>query len=196
VAGPPAVSALPTDSNVVPMPVVAHSRLAALAGALLLAAACSSSSTAPAAPAPGGAVDATVAAASGADGRLAGTPGAVSITQDPTDPQQSGPRDAVQIQAARIDGDTLRLTVQYGGGCRQHVFRLVAASVFLESLPVQSLLVLGHDAKGDPCRALVRPDLAFSLAPLAEAYRRSYRTQTGTIDVRLQGWTTALRYTF
>ena len=160
---------------------------------LALAAACSSGATESTADGP---VDATVAAVAATDGRLAGTPGAVTIVADPNDPRQAGPRDPVQITAARIDRDTLRLTVQYGGGCRTHVFRLVGGYAFAESLPVQTGLHLGHDAGGDVCKALVRPELAFSLAPLAEMYRRGYQTRSGTIDIHLAGWTPTLRYTF
>jgi hypothetical protein len=176
-----------------PTPTLPRLAARALAGALLLAAACSSNGTAPPA---SGSVDATVAASTAGDGRLVGTPGAVTIVADPNDPRQAGPRDPVQIVAARLDRDTLRITAQYGGGCAQHVFRLVGGYAFAESLPVQTGLVLGHDAKGDNCRALVRAELAFSLAPLADVYRRGYNTRTGTIDVRLSGWDGLLRYTF
>ena len=160
--------------------------------AVLLLAACSSGTRAPAEP--GGAIDATVAATQTGDGRLAGTPGAVTILEG--DPALAGPRDAAQILAARVDGDTLRLEVQYGGGCARHVFRLVAGTGFMESNPVQTRLYLGHDANGDMCRALVRPTLAFSLAPLAAQWRRNYGNRPGTMIVRLEGWTGELRYTF
>jgi hypothetical protein len=162
--------------------------------ALLLVTACAG---APTAAAPDGAIDATVstvAATQTGDRRLAGTPGAVTILEG--DPAQAGPRDAAQIQAARIDGDTLRLEVQYGGGCTQHVFRLLAGTGFMESNPVQTRLYLGHNANGDMCRALVRPTLAFSLAPLAELWRRNYGRRPGTMIVRLEGWTGELRYSF
>lgn len=179
------------------LPYVVRPATVSLAAALLalLAAGCSSSPTAAAA---GGALDATVAATSAgaADGRLVGTPGAITIVANPDDPRQAGPRDAVEIAAARIDGDTLRLTAQYGGGCAQHVFRLVGGYAFAESLPVQTGVHLGHDAKSDRCKALVRAELAFSLAPLADVYRRGYQTRTGTIDLHVAGWTPTLRYTF
>jgi hypothetical protein len=76
------------------------------------------------------------------------------------------------------------------------VFRLVGGYAFAESLPVQTGLHLGHDAQGDLCKALLRAELAFSLAPLAEVYRRGYQTRAGTIDVHLAGWTPTLRYAF
>ena len=160
--------------------------------AALLLAACSSGVSAPSEP--DGGIDATVAAAQTGDRRLAGTPGAVTIL--PSDPAQAGPRDAAQIQAARIDGDTLRLEVQYGGGCASHVFGLLAGTGFMESDPVQTRLYLGHNANGDMCRALVRPTLAFSLAPLAAEWRRNYGNRPGTMILRLEGWTGELRYSF
>jgi hypothetical protein len=167
-------------------------RLARRVLAALLLAACSGGAST--APDPSAAVDATVAATQTGDRRLAGTPGAVTIVVG--DPAQAGPRDAVQIQSARVDGDTLRLEVQYGGGCSQHVFRLLAGTGFMESNPVQTRLYLGHNANGDMCRALVRPTLAFSLAPLAEQWRRNYGRGPGTMIIRLEGWTGELRYSF
>lgn len=180
---------------VLPTPLARRSLARRSLAAVALLAACSSGGSAPAEP--DGATDATVstvAATQTGDRRLAGTPGAVTILEG--DAALAGPRDAAQILAARVDGDTLRLEVQYGGGCAQHVFRLVAGTGFMESNPVQTRVYLGHDANGDMCRALVRPTLAFSLAPLAAQWRRNYGNRPGTMLVRLEGWTGELRYSF
>ncbi len=167
------------------------SYVARAAAVSLLLAACSSGGGGTTSPATGAPHDAVVAVAP-AGGN---TPGALVFVDDPRDVRQTGPRDPLQIVSARVDGDTLRLTVQYGGGCAQHALRLIGTHVFMESNPVQTGILLGHDAQGDRCRALVRPDVAFSLAPLADAYRQSYRTN-GTIVLHLEGWEPALRYTF
>lgn len=105
------------------------------------------------------------------------------------------PADRLEFQQVRITGDVLEATVSYGGGCAEHTFALVFANVFLESLPVQMRGLLSHDARGDPCRALLTRTLRFDLTPLKEAYRASYRQPTGTII--LQGnWERPLRYDF
>jgi hypothetical protein len=86
--------------------------------------------------------------------------------------------------------------VQYGGGCRDHAFVLVASSAFAESNPVQAFVELVHDANGDLCKALVTRDLKAPLLALRDAYRTSYRTEHGTISIRLTGFAGALLYTF
>jgi hypothetical protein len=93
--------------------------------------------------------------------------------------------DAATIEEARLEGGRLHLRVSYGGGCAPHHFGLHFEPVFLESMPVQAMLRLSHDAHGDLCRALLGRELVFDLAPLAEAYRQAYASQGGTIDLRL-----------
>ena len=141
--------------------------------------------------------DAAAAAGSGANApRLVMSPAAAVLVRDLRDPAEVGPRDPVRIVDARVHGDSLRVAVETGGGCRRHTFRLAIAQGFLESDPVQVRAALGHDAQGDPCRALLRGELAASLRPLAEAWRRDYRAQRGTVIIHLDGWSTALRYSF
>jgi hypothetical protein len=60
--------------------------------------------------------------------------------------------------------------VQYGGGCAEHTFELVAGPM-LKSLPPKQLLDVSHDAHGDNCRALLQTKIQFDLTP----YRGSPR---------------------
>jgi hypothetical protein len=170
-------------------------RAAAALFALTAAVACTQGTAAVSDPAP----DASAAAGGGngaQDRRLVMSPASAVMVRDLRDPREVGPTDPVRITAARIDGDSLRVSVETGGGCAQHVFRLAVQSTFLESFPVQVHAALGHDSNGDRCRALLRADLAASLAPLADTYRRAYQTRTGVITLRLEGWGEGLRYTF
>jgi hypothetical protein len=80
---------------------------------------------------------------------------------------------------------SLHVRARYGGGCRQHQFRLVLFKTFRESYPVQSDAVIMHSANGDPCRALLGRDMSFDLRPLRDHYRRSYQTSAGVIRLRL-----------
>ena len=86
--------------------------------------------------------------------------------------EESAPRasDRFDLLDARIKGDSLLLSVQYGGGCAEHTFELVAGPM-LKSLPPQQLLDVSHDAHGDNCRALLQTKLQFDLT----AYRGSPR---------------------
>jgi hypothetical protein len=178
-----------------PIPTPRRVAAALLALAALVSAACSQGT------APAGDQAPDVAAAAGGDGgqtdqRLVMSPASAVIVRDLGDPREVGPTDPVRITAARVDGDSLRVSVETGGGCARHVFRLAVHDAFMESNPVQVRATLGHDANGDRCRALLRADLAASLAPLADAYRRGYQTPNGVIVIRLAGWDEGLRYTF
>ena len=95
------------------------------------------------------------------------------------------PPDPYTVEQVSVKGDSLRVTVRYGGGCRTHEFRLLLFKTFRESYPVQSDALLAHNANGDSCKALREDDLRFDLTPLRDHYRRSYQTQSGVIRLRL-----------
>ena len=94
--------------------------------------------------------------------------------------------DAYTINAATLQADTLTLNVSYSGGCETHAFTLVAEERFLESFPVQLRVSLAHNANGDTCEALITEDHHFDLTPLKEVYQKGYRTDIGTIVLRLK----------
>jgi hypothetical protein len=111
--------------------------------------------------------------------------------------EELGPPAPYRVREARMEGDVLVVTVQYGGGCREHRFTFAWPGAFLESNPVQTPLVLHHDdGGGDPCRALPMETLRQDLSPIREAYQAAYRTQHGTVVVVLQGAGTSVRYDF
>lgn len=94
--------------------------------------------------------------------------------------------DAYTINAATLRGDTLTVNVSYSGGCEMHVFTLVAEERFLESFPVQLRVSLAHNANSDTCEALLTEDYHFDLTPIKEVYQKGYRTDEGTIVLRLK----------
>lgn len=95
-----------------------------------------------------------------------------------------------------VANDSLHVTVRYAGGCQRHEFSLHASRVFMESHPVQSPVVLHHEANGDTCRALLTRELQFDLTPLRDAWRAGYQQQHGTIILRLRGYGEGITYTF
>jgi hypothetical protein len=111
--------------------------------------------------------------------------GQIVITPDADAPQW--PSDPVTIHAVEVKGDSLELTVSYGGGCRDHSFMLLADAAWMESYPVQTGVRLAHDAKGDACEALLTRVLRFDLSPLKAAYVASYRTASGIIRLNVRG---------
>jgi hypothetical protein len=99
------------------------------------------------------------------------------------------------LQEALISGDSLKILVEYGGGCGEAAFGLLTDGYFKESYPVQLDLRLILKSM-DPCDALVQRSLCFDLAELSEAYNNSYRTTGGTIILHLKDHVVTLEYNF
>ncbi len=81
-------------------------------------------------------------------------------------PLPSTPADPVQIIQTTIAGDSLGITVRYGGGCETHEFQLVTDGSVMESFPPQVALRLLHNANNDRCKALETREVSFDIAPL------------------------------
>lgn len=106
------------------------------------------------------------------------------------------PQDALAIESATVFGDTLRLTLRYGGGCRPHRIGLLLGNAFMESHPVQVHARLAHDAAGDMCKALLTRTQDFDLTPLKRRYRASYGAGAGVVVLNLARYPGSVRYTF
>jgi len=74
------------------------------------------------------------------------------------------PSDAFSLLEATVEGDSLRVHLEYGGGCADHEFQLFQAGPTLRSMPPKQPLRLIHQAHGDPCRALIREWRAFDVS--------------------------------
>ncbi len=74
--------------------------------------------------------------------------------------------DSFRLLESNVEGDNLILLVQYGGGCREHEWKLKTNGAYAKSLPPQITLNLEHNANSDMCRALVTDTLKFNLEPL------------------------------
>jgi hypothetical protein len=110
--------------------------------------------------------------------------GQIIITPDADAPRW--PSDPVTIHAVEVKGDSLELTVSFGGGCRIHEFSLLADAAWMESYPVQIAVRLSHDAKSDACEALLSRVLRFDLSPLKAAYATSYQATSGIIRLNVR----------
>ncbi|MBK13038.1 MAG: hypothetical protein CL849_05845 [Crocinitomicaceae bacterium] len=93
------------------------------------------------------------------------------------------------VQAASIENDTLNVTVQYGGGFREHAFRLVADEAATKSLPRQLPIRIEHESNGDMGRALIAEERAFDLRHLRDPSQ-------GRIVLHLTGWDSPLEYVY
>ena len=117
------------------------------------------------------------------------------VVSDPDSTADLG-ADEYELNAAAIVGDTLAVTVSYGGGCEEHLFALDASGAFAESDPVQLMVSLAHNANGDACQRWVTQDYCFSLAPLKTRYQEEYQQDSGTIVLQLAGAERELVYEF
>ena len=117
------------------------------------------------------------------------------VVTDPDSTAELG-ADEYELDAAAITGDTLVVTVSYGGGCEDHFFALDASAAFAESDPVQLMVALAHNANGDACQRWVTQDYLFDLAPLKTRYQEEYQQDAGAIVLQLKGAASELVYEF
>jgi hypothetical protein len=80
-------------------------------------------------------------------------------------PEQTWEKVNRNVTAAEVDGDSLRISISYGGGCGKHRFNLVPSGPPMKSLPPKYPLTILHESTGDPCRAMIFKDFAFDLSP-------------------------------
>lgn len=93
-----------------------------------------------------------------------------------------------EVNAVALVGDTLTVSVSYGGGCEDHTFTTCwPDGSFMESSPVQASLELFHEDNDDACDAWLTEDVAVDLLPLKEAWQAAYAQSSGTIIVHLGG---------
>ena len=99
----------------------------------------------------------------------------------------SAPQDNILINDVSIIGNKLVINGSYGGGCEEHIFRLIASDTWLESYPVQTPLLFSHEANDDMCTAFFTKLFVFNLSPLKERYNELYRENSATIRLRIEG---------
>ena len=89
------------------------------------------------------------------------------------------------FNSATIEGDTLTVSVAYGGGCETHEFALLAEPAFMESFPVQLGISIVHNANLDFCERSVEEAYHFDLTPIKKKYQEAYKQDAGTIHLRM-----------
>lgn len=92
---------------------------------------------------------------------------------------------AVQVEEAKIIGDTLFVGVSHGGGCGEHDYKL-KLGMCLESLPAQCFAEIIHTTN-DFCEALLFRTAEFSLSEYGldkEYFDGASLTITGSRDWR------------
>ena len=79
-----------------------------------------------------------------------------------------------------LEGDSLRVTVSYSGGCSEHSFAVASSLAGTE-------LWLRHDANGDSCEAYLTQDLYLPVdtSRLAEPPLRIYINRAETVELMI-----------
>lgn len=97
--------------------------------------------------------------------------------------------DPLTILAVNIEGDCLQLTLQYGGGCREHLVDLALIQPQCGTPPLQPpTFEIRHDARGDVCKALITKDYSFDISGIREQDKTktdfilSVKTSSGTTN--------------
>jgi len=82
--------------------------------------------------------------------------------------------DFFTIDNIEVVNQDLVIDVSYSGGCEKHNFTLSWDEKFMESRPVQTRLILNHDANNDSCKAIKYETLRYDIYPLIEKYIKVY----------------------
>ena len=97
--------------------------------------------------------------------------------------------DPLAVLAVNIEGDCLVLTLQYGGGCKEHKVDLALIVPQCETPPLPPPnFEVRHDANGDVCKALITKDYRFDISGIREQGKSSTdfilsaKTSSGAIN--------------
>ena len=90
--------------------------------------------------------------------------------------------DTYTFNSAIIEGDTLTVSVSYGGGCETHEFTLFAEPEFIPGPDGSTMLgiSIAHNANGDPCQRWVTESYDFDLTSIKKKYQAEFEME-GTI---------------
>lgn len=77
--------------------------------------------------------------------------------------------DPITVQQVTIEGDCLVLTLQYGGGCREHQIDLALILPWCGTPPLPPpTFEIRHNANGDVCEALFTQNYSFDISGIRE----------------------------
>ena len=84
--------------------------------------------------------------------------------------------DAYQVLSAMIENNILWLEVSYGGGCKEHYFKMFSSNEIQQDEYGNNLvsLILWHNGNNDVCRSIVRQKIRFNLKPLQRSQHKEF----------------------
>ncbi|NTX12298.1 hypothetical protein HUA76_15985 [Myxococcus sp. CA056] len=108
------------------------------------------------------------------------------------------PKDPINIEGARVDGNILTLNVSHGGGCAEHSYTLAWDGTFQQksgAAPVANLVMI-HDANGDRCKAMKFAELRYDLSTVSQTWAAQPGKDSGTVELALPGLSAPVSYSF
>ncbi|MCE9667835.1 hypothetical protein LY474_08435 [Myxococcus stipitatus] len=108
------------------------------------------------------------------------------------------PKDPINIEGAKVQGNVLSLSVSHGGGCAEHSYTLGWDGQFQKDAsgaPVADLVLI-HDANGDRCKAMKFAELGFDLTPISERLATLSGKSGGRAVLSLPGLSLPVEYDF
>jgi len=94
--------------------------------------------------------------------------------------------DRYKLNDIKIVGDSISINLSYSGGCRNHVFNLIAKNYFGDTASPIAELHLSHNSNFDPCDQYVTEDCTFNLLPLKYEFIKMHGVKTGSIRLVLE----------
>ena len=103
--------------------------------------------------------------------------------------------DPLSFISAKIDGDCLVLTLQYGGGCKEHQIdlALIQSECGTPPLPPPTFEIR-HNANDDVCKALITKEYSFDISGIRE--NGKHKTDFILIIRNASGITSTNTYTY
>jgi hypothetical protein len=90
--------------------------------------------------------------------------------------------DPIKIEGVRCEGNTLLITVSYGGGCGEHSFEVNGS---------RAVIKLTHTNHQDYCKAIVTKTIEVDISELSQVKIKGSR-----VLLLLSGWNEAIEYIY
>ena len=102
--------------------------------------------------------------------------------------------DPLTVLAVKTEGDCLVLTLEYGGGCREHQvdLALILPQCGTPPLPPPTFEIR-HDANRDVCKALITKDYSFDISGIRE---QGKSTMDFILSVKTTSGVSSTTYTY
>jgi hypothetical protein len=103
--------------------------------------------------------------------------------------------DPLSLISAKIDGDCLLLTLQYGGGCKEHQIDLALIQPECGTPPLPPpTFEIRHNANDDVCKALITKEYSFDISGIRENGKNKIDFVLNTRST--SGITSTITYTY